>query len=58
MDQGVKEGLGAAYPKWDTAVRLLAPTHFAKVDLGILPVADYLHIDLIEESRVLILLNP
>ena len=36
---------------------MLAPTHFVKVDQGILPVADCLHIDLIKELGVLILLN-
>ena len=41
-----------------TATRLLAPTHFVKMDQGILPVADYLHIDPIERSGVSILLNP
>ena len=41
-----REALGAACSKCDTATRLLAPTHFVKVDQGILPVVDYLHIDL------------
>ena len=41
-----REALGAACSKCDTAARLLAPTHFAKVDQGISPVLDYLHIDL------------
>ena len=40
-----REALGAAYSKCDTAARLLAPTHFAKVDQDSLPVVDYLHID-------------
>ena len=47
VGQGVKGGLGCKpTPECDTATRLLAPTHFAKVDQGILPVADYLHINL------------
>ena len=41
-----REALGAACSECDTAPRLLAPTHFAKVDQGISPVVDYLHIDL------------
>ena len=39
-----REALVAAYSKCDTAARLLAPTHSVKVDQGILPVVDYLHI--------------
>ena len=54
----LREALGAACSKCDTAPRLLAPTHFVKVNQGILLVADYLHINLTEESGVLILLNP
>ena len=50
--------LGAVCSKCNTAARLLAPTHFAKVDQGILPVMDYMCIDLAEESGVSILLNP
>ena len=46
MGQGVKRGLGCSCSKCDTAARLLGPTHFAKVDQGISPVADYLHTDL------------
>ena len=45
--------MGAAGSECDTATRLLAPTHFAKVDQGILPVMDYLHIHLTEESGVI-----
>ena len=41
-----RDALGAAYSEYDTATRLLAPTHFAKVDQGILPVVYYLHINL------------
>ena len=47
MDQWVqvsREAWGATYPEQDTTARLSAPTHFVKVDLGILPVADYVHI--------------
>ena len=41
-----REALGAAYSECDTAARLLAPAHSVKVDQGILPVVDYLHINL------------
>ena len=41
-----RESLVAAYSECDTATRLLAPTHSVKVDQGILPVVDYLHINL------------
>ena len=41
-----RESLDAACSECDAAARLLAPTHFAKVDHGIWPVVDYLHIDL------------
>ena len=53
-----REALGETYPEGDTGARLLAPSHFVKVDHGILPVEDYLHIELFERSGVLILLNP
>ena len=39
-----REALVAAYSECDTATRLLAPTHSAKVGQGISPVVDYLHI--------------
>ena len=42
-----REALVAAYFECDTAARLLAPTHSVKVDQGISPVVDYLHINLI-----------
>ena len=61
MGQGVKvsrEALGAACSECDTATRLSAPTHFAKVDQGISPVVDYLHINLTEESGVSIMPSP
>ena len=38
--------------------QIVSPTHFVKVDQGISPVVDYLHIKLFERSGVLILLNP
>ena len=41
-----REALVAAYSECVTAARLLAPTHSKKVDEGILPVVDYLHINL------------
>ena len=41
-----RESLGAACSECDTATRLVAPTHFVKVDQGISPVVDYLHINL------------
>ena len=41
-----REALGAGCSECDTVARLLAPTHFVKVDQGILPVVDYLHIEL------------
>ena len=47
MDQWVqvsREAWGATYPEQGTTSRLSAPTHFVKVDLGILPVVDYVHI--------------
>ena len=53
-----REALGAACSEWDTASRLLAPTHFAKADQSISPVVDYLHINLAEESGVLIMPSP
>ena len=48
-DQWVKvsrEAFDATHPEEDTATRLLAPTHFVKMDQGLLPVTDYLHIGL------------
>ena len=53
VGQGVKGG-----SEWDTATRLLVPTHFAKVEQSISPVVDYLQIELAEESGVSILPNP
>ena len=47
-----REALVAAYSKCDTATRLLAPTHSVKVDQGILPVVDYLHINLTDFLEV------
>ena len=47
MDQWVqlsREALGATYPEQGTTTRLSAPTYFVRVDLGISPVADYVHI--------------
>ena len=42
---------GATYPERGTTTRLSAPTHFVKVDLGILPVADYVHIGILVISQ-------
>ena len=53
-----REDLGAACSECDTAARLLAPTNLVKVDQSILPVVDYLHIDLTEESGVSIMPSP
>ena len=47
MDQWVQvsgEAWDATDPEQGTKTRLSAPTHFVKVDLGISPVADYVHI--------------
>ena len=47
-----REALVAAYSEYDTAARLLASTHSGKVDQGILPVVDYLHINLTDILRI------
>ena len=39
-----REAWAATYPEQGTIARLSATTHFVKVDLGISPVADYVHI--------------
>ena len=42
----------AAYSECVTATRLLAPTHSANVDQGILPVEDHFHINLTDFSGI------
>ena len=47
-----RKALGAVYSECVTMARLLVPTHSYKVDQGVSPVVDCLHIDLADFLRI------